>query len=65
MQNYSEKIDFAKHLELPNDIQPGIVHMNNKMPPTRLGTKLENWLQNMFDIIALLNVCVFGKASTI
>jgi hypothetical protein len=42
IQSYSEKIDFVKYLEFPNGIQPGIVHMDNKMTLTRLGTKFEN-----------------------
>jgi hypothetical protein len=61
MQSYSEETDFAKHLELPNDMQPGIVHMDNKMSLTRLRTKLENWLQNMFNVIACIKYLSFWK----
>jgi hypothetical protein len=47
MRSDSERNGSAIHLVLSNFVHPGIVRMDNEMPPTRLERKLESWPQNM------------------
>jgi hypothetical protein len=61
IRSYSKRIGFIKHLRLPRDLLDDIVRMDDEMPITRLETKLENWLRNMFDRVGCFKYLCFWK----